>query len=416
MSGALLAHAVRSLAGARDVEHALTGVAALLVGELGGWCLADRVEPPDLVTRVAALGPDGPLELAPEAGPVRARRSSAQALGLLARLVEAPGQLLRLSQEELAAMASAGDPRLRAQAALARELGTTDAVVLGLTSDDVVLGVLSVGRTLGEFSPEQVDGLVDLARLAGMALAGLRLREVQHSVSTALQCSLLPSLPLVPGLVLAARFVPAGDRLTVGGDWYDVFPVSGAEVAVVMGDVTGHDVQAAARMAELRNLLRAIAVDRGGLPSGTLRRLDRVLARVGSELSATCIVVQLSGAAAGGARELRWSSAGHLPPVLLRDGRAELLETVPDLMMGVDPRAERADHVRQLLPGDLLLLYTDGLVEDRSTPVTLGLSRLRQLVQEHPHLNPEELADLVVERLAGCADDSAVVVVQVDPA
>ena len=413
MSDLLLARAVRLLAAAKDVEHALAGMAALLVADLGGWCLVDRVEPPDLVTRVAAIGPDGPLELAADEGPVHARRSSARAHGVLARLVEAPGQRLRMSSHDLTAMASSEDPRLRAQAAMARRLGTTDVVVLGLGSNDMLLGVVSVGRTSGEFRPAEVDQLADLARLVGMALFGLRLHQVQRSVSTALQQSLLPALPVVPGLTLAARFVPAGDRLAVGGDWYDVFALSRGEVTFVVGDVTGHDVQAAARMAELRNLLRAIAVDRAGPPWVTLRRLDRVLARVGSELSATCVVAQLSDER-GGARELRWSSAGHLPPVLLRDGRAELLETVPDLMVGVDPRTLRSDHVRQLEPGDVVLLFTDGLVEDRNTPVTLGLRRLCELVEEHAGASPEGLADLVVGHLAGSEDDAAVLVVQVD--
>ena len=307
--------------------------------------LADVLQPPDLVTRVVALGEAGPLVLSPEMGPVRARRSSAQAVGELARLRDAPGHRLRLQPDQLRVLALSDDLRLRAQAELALSLGSTDVLVLGLTSREDLLGVLTVGRTSGSFSARELDELAVLASLAGLALEGIRLRELQRGMSAALQRNLLPRLPMVPGVTLAARFTPSGDGLTVGGDWYDAFPLPTGDLALVVGDATGHDVQAAVRMAELRNLLRAVAIDQQESPARTLARLDRVTDRLAPELSGTCVYAQVS---VGTSPSLRWSSAGHLPPVLLRDGAASLLESPPDLMLGVQPDTERADQVADL--------------------------------------------------------------------
>jgi serine phosphatase RsbU (regulator of sigma subunit) len=111
---------------------------------------------------------------------------------------------------------------------------------------------------------------------------------------------------------------------------------------------------------------------------------------------------------------LRWSSAGHLPVLLLHDGRAELLETHPDLMLGVQHNAPRADHERTLEAGDVLVLFTDGLVEDRLTCVDVGLEQLLALVEQAAVAGPEALADTLVSRLGGGADDVAVLVVRVD--
>ena len=182
-------------------------------------------------------------------------------------------------------------------------------------------------------------------------------------------------------------------------------------MAVVVGDATGHDAQAAARMAELRNLLRGTAVDAQQPPAETLSRLDRVIDHLTPELSGTCVYLQLDPVG----RRLRWSSAGHLPPVLLRNGAAELLETRPDLMLGVRAGTERSDHERDLRSGDVLVLYTDGLVEQRRTPLDVRLEALRQAVQAVSGLGVEQVADALVQQLPSGDDDVAVLVVLVEP-
>ena len=130
-------------------------------------------------------------------------------MGLLAQVIEAPRRTLHLSADDIEALASSAEPQLRAQADFARRLGSTDVLVLGLSARGRLLGVLTLARTAGRFDDEEIAQLADLALLTGLALDNTRLLQVQRSVSTALQRSLLPSLPVVPGLTLAARFVPA---------------------------------------------------------------------------------------------------------------------------------------------------------------------------------------------------------------
>lgn len=407
----VLARAVRVLCAAVDGPQAMTDLAQVLVPEAADWCLVDLLEPPDLITRVVALGADGPLDLPLDQGGEHARRSTAQAVGVLSRLVDTPGRRLLLTADDLAAAAGSPDVRTRSQLELAVSLGTTEALVLGLASGGDLHGVLTLGRSGRGFEGATVERLTDVAAAAGLALSGVRLRELQHDVSTALQRSLLPPLPVVPGLGLAARFVPAGRALAVGGDWYDAFPLPDGQVAVVVGDATGHDVQAAARMAELRNLLRATAVDAQQPPAETLSRLDRVVDHLTPELSGTCVYLQLDVAG----RRVRWSSAGHLPPVLLRDGVAELWETRPDLMIGVRVGTDRSDHERDLRPGDVLVLYTDGLVEERRTPLDDRLAALRRAVQAVSGLGVEQVADTLVQQLPSGDDDVAVLVLHLEP-
>jgi hypothetical protein len=410
----LLAQAVRALSAAPDAARVLQALADLLVAGPVDWCLGDVLEPPDLITRVAAVGREGPLRLSLDLGRVDDRRSSAQAVGALAHLVVVPGRRLHLTLEVIRGLVTSDDPRLRAQAELALTLGTTEALVLGLVSQDQLLGVLTVGRRASGFDASDMELLGDVAALAGMALHGVRLRALERGVSTVLQRSLLPQLPVVPGLSFAARFTPAGKALAVGGDWYDAFVLPSGEVAVVVGDATGHDVQAAARMAELRNLLRAIAVDRQDTPAGTLARLDRVTGQLAADLSGTCLYARIGPAERGG-RPLSWSSAGHLPPVLLRGGVTRLLETEPDLMLGVVPETPRTDHAHQLFAGDVLVLYTDGLVEDRRTGLDERLEVLTRLVGEIGAGDGlDVLADQLIARLASREDDVAVLVVRVE--
>jgi serine phosphatase RsbU (regulator of sigma subunit) len=216
----------------------------------------------------------------------------------------------------------------------------------------------------------------------------------------ALQLSLLGDPPRVAGLETAVRYLPATRYAQVGGDWYDAFPLPDGRAMLVIGDVTGHDGPAAATMAQVRGMLRAIAQSTGGSPAAVLRCLDEVLANLAFHTLVTVAVATID--LRGGAAQLCWSSAGHLPPVLIPvDGGAQLLERTPERVLGVGVDVVRTDHELTLRPGDTLLLYTDGLVERRNAPLDDGLDRL---VEELQVLGREPLDQLCDELLADLDD------------
>ena len=406
----LLGALITSFADAPDPASVLERLAGGLVGRLADRVVVDLVEEPDLVTRVAALGPGSRSLLRP--GELL-RRSSARHGGLLAQLVPTPHRTLRLDASALERLASGPDPVARRQAELARSLGASALVVVGLVVRGRLSGVLTLASTAGPFPPAALAALSPVVALAAMALDAARVREVQRGLATAMQTSLLPPLPALPGLVLAARYAPAGSGIGVGGDWYDAFALPGGAVGLVIGDATGHDTAAISHMAELRHVLRALALDRDEPPGATLARLDRTIAGLGVDASATCLYARLEPAATGELR-LAWSSAGHLPP-LLRDGSStRVLDTAPDLMLGVDPDSERTEHHVVVAPGDLLLLCTDGLVEERRTDLDVSLAALAAALQEAPERDLETLVDRMIARRSTTEDDAALLAVRID--
>ena len=409
----LLAEVVRATPEAADADVLLTRVADLAVRH-ADWVFADRLDEPDLVQRVAVRARDGSSSMPGGSGAEEGmRRSSAGAVGLLPHLQRVPSRLLHLDRAALERLAAGPEQHAAQQARTALSLGAAEVVLVGLVARDTTVGVLTLGRRSG-FDEQDLAELRGVALHVGTALDAVRLLAVQRAVATAMQTSLLPPLPSVPGLRLAARYVPAARGLDVGGDWYDAFVVR-EELVLVVGDVRGHDLAAAARMADLRNLLRAHAVDRAEPPSGLIGRLERTADALGLDAAGTCVAARLTAAPHGRWR-LRWTSAGHLPPVLLSDGRARLLETEPDLMLGVDPTSPRSDHEQVLTPGDVLVLCTDGLVEVRDASLDDGLEALRAAVEAAAGSTPDALAEHLLGALSGClADDVALLVVEVSP-
>ncbi|MCW2542969.1 MAG: hypothetical protein JWM40_521 [Frankiales bacterium] len=363
------------------------------------WVLADRLDEPDMITRVAARGLL--LNNGGEAKGAAGRRSSAGSVGLLPRLESSPGRMLLLDAATLRHLTTHTDPHLAAQARNALSTGIDQLLLVGLTARDSLLGVLTLASTQA-FDPAFVAELGDVASLVGLALDRARLLTLQNAVAEAMQSSLLPPLPAVSGLRLAARYVPAARGLNVGGDWYDAFSTA-SDLVLVIGDVRGHDLAAAARMADLRNVLRTHAVDGALPPSEVLTRTDTSMDLLGLDAQATVVVGRLSERVQG-TWDLRWANAGHPPPVLLHEGRAELLETPPDLMLGVEPGTVRGQHVRVLTSGDQLLLYTDGLVENRKVPLSERLEQLRSTVEELAAA-PDILADRLLSAFGHEPDD-----------
>lgn len=406
----LLAQVVRATASATDSTTILDRVAALLTS-CADWVIADRLDDPDLITRVAVYDASGAISLPSGMGSTSTRRSSAGSSGLLPDVLKGPQAFWHLRSDDLLAIASAPASHRSRQAAMALQLGAREVLLIPCTAGDRVVGVITLGSRSG-FTAQDVSELADVALHLGLALDAARLLVVQRAVATAMQTSLLPPLPLVPGLALAARYVPAAEGLDVGGDWFDAFEL-GRGLAVVIGDTSGHDVDAAARMAALRHILRAHAIDRAESPAAVVGRLDRTADALALVATGTCVVGYLTKMQDAG-WQLTWTSAGHLPPLVVRDGEARFLDAPPELMLGVDPLTERSDHQTVLRPGDLLVLYTDGLVELRDASLDDRLELLRQVAAVHADSHPDVLADALLTSMdAGGSDDVAVLLVRV---
>jgi serine phosphatase RsbU (regulator of sigma subunit)/CheY-like chemotaxis protein/anti-sigma regulatory factor (Ser/Thr protein kinase) len=227
-----------------------------------------------------------------------------------------------------------------------------------------------------------------------------------------LQRSLLPErLPLHPQMQLAARYMPAGLAPQVGGDWYDAVELDANRTAVMIGDVVGHGIRAAITMSELRNALRAFAIE-GHSPGEALHLLDRVvLATRGPGMVATLLFVVIDAAAG----TVTLARAGHPPPALRAvDGSVKFLETARTLPLGVDPDEVPSQETYPIKPGETLLLFTDGLVERRGEPITDSFDRLLDALAEAP-AEVEMLCEHVLQRTAteqGRDDDVAVLAVQ----
>lgn len=228
-----------------------------------------------------------------------------------------------------------------------------------------------------------------------------RTAEAQKGIAEAFQRSLLPSTPTSGSPEVAVRYQPAVELAQVGGDWYDLFELPDGSLAVVVGDVAGHDRQAAAAMAKVRNMTRGVAYAmHPDPPSRVLERLDRAMYRTARDIVATAVLAQVAADKAG-LLTMTWANAGHLPPVLIEpDGSTRLLEMPADLLLGLDEGARRVDHEIELKPGSTVVLYTDGLIERRGVPISAGLDWLTELLQDQQNSDVEELCDYVL-RSAG---------------
>ncbi|MFJ1758151.1 SpoIIE family protein phosphatase [Kitasatospora sp. NPDC088134] len=242
------------------------------------------------------------------------------------------------------------------------------------------------------FTVEDRSVLGALGGLIAQALERARLYDAESAVARGLQQALLPHrLPTVPGLETAARYLPGTRGMEIGGDWYDVLP-GRAGVVLVIGDVEGHSVKAAALMGQLRSAVRAFAS--GGEPlADVARRTNRLLADLDAGLLASCCLLRLDPAT----RLLHGVRAGHLPP-LLRDpgGRTTLLDLAGGPLLGIDPDLDFPVTATVLPPGATLVLYTDGLVESAAAPLTEGIDRLRSTLAHAAADTLEPLADTLL--------------------
>jgi len=248
-------------------------------------------------------------------------------------------------------------------------------------------------------------------RRASIAVENARLFARQRTVSETLQRSLLPErLPEIPGLATAARYAPGGPDVEVGGDWYDVVQLPSGGIGLALGDVVGRGERAAALMGQLRNAVRAYAFE-GLRPAQILDQVNGLLLDAGSEHMATMIFGILDSETG----DFRFVNAGHPPPLFVEaKGGARYLEGGQGPPVGALPTARYGETVQRLTPGATLLLYTDGLVEDRATPLDEGLDRLRTAAGGGTE-DLESFCSLVMQRVIGTSpsdDDIALLAVQ----
>jgi serine phosphatase RsbU (regulator of sigma subunit)/anti-sigma regulatory factor (Ser/Thr protein kinase) len=257
------------------------------------------------------------------------------------------------------------------------------------------VGVLAFGLEGSDRAFEDADVWLatEMARRAAIGIDNANRFEQEHVVAELLQRAVLPEeLPERTGLDLAARYVPAGPGVDVGGDWYDAFALDDGSLALVVGDVAGHDVAAASTMAQLRNALRAYAWE-GASPATALAQLNRLLCRTSDARFATAIFAVVSP----DGRELRWANAGHPPALVVHDGSSSLLTQPRSMLLGVRDDVEYAHGTIALDPRDMIVLYTDGLIERRGEELDRGLLRLERVALRVRARGPG--ADAVSERV-----------------
>lgn len=285
-----------------------------------------------------------------------------------------------------------------------------------------VVGVLTAGwDDPQEFGEGRLALLETFASQCAQALHRLQALEAERAgarrvarLAEGLQRSLLTGLPAPDRVELCARYVPAADEAQVGGDWYDAFRVGDDTLCLVIGDVTGHDHRAAVQMAQVRNILRGVAHAVVGPPAAVLEALDRALRDLAVDTVVTTVLATLTEGPDGSPPTLRWSSAGHPPPLLLHaDGRVEHLDGTPDLLLGIRASTGRHDHEDALPSGSTLVLYTDGLVERRGEHLGTGLARLRDSAAALAGLPLDELCSTLLARQShGHEDDVALIAVR----
>ena len=299
------------------------------------------------------------------------------------------------------------------EAAAALAGGGSALAVLPLLAEDVS-GLLAVSYPqLHIFEEDEKALLQTVGVLAARALARGRRYDAEHQAAVAFQQAALPDeLPEVHGATIAARYRPATHGATVGGDWYDVLVLDEDRILLVVGDVVGHGMVAAAAMGRLRTAFQTI-VPFSADPGSMLRAVSQQVSTIPDAFCTTvvCVVLDLRTG------EVTWSRAGHPPPLVVNALGPTLLDARCLPPLGVTADAPAPIHHHVLAPGDVLVLYTDGLVERREESLDQGFRRLGAVAEQLLDLEPEELGDALVEALVPSeeqTDDLALLVVRFD--
>ncbi|WP_020120192.1 SpoIIE family protein phosphatase [Streptomyces canus] len=409
---ALLAETTTRLTSTLDVEETLRRLVTLVVPRLADWAVVDLITERDEVWRTAVVHAEGdalvrhedlqgPMPPIPEESPMPLSR----ALRGVASTLAGPQTYERDPDSGIAVE----------QRRLFEATGIRSAAIAPIRSTRAVLGALTLGRDKDpvDFTTVDLPLIEDIARRAGLALDNARLYQRQRKVAETMQNHLLPQMPRVPGLQMTARYLPAPDASQVGGDWYDAFTLSDGATALAVGDVVGHDLEAAAGMAQLRNMLRAYAWAHQEPPSRIVARLDAAVMHITDVTMATMIFARVEERD-DGHWELTWTNAGHPPPLLIsHDGLAHYLTDGHGILLGTGVRAPRTDATALLPPGSTLLLYTDGLIEAAGRSLDEGLLHLRRHAAALAHRPLASFTDQVLRRVRHVRNDDDVALLAV---
>jgi GAF domain-containing protein len=408
---AMLAELTESLAATLDIDESLRRLAEAVTPRLADWCLVSVIGPAGRNRHVAAAHHDpGHSETVRRFAVLIAEEMAANAILLDVRRSGRPVRNNRASVDDMRTRVA--NPET-VDLVMRLGYGAHLTAPIAAPVSQRVLGTITFlnapGRT---FSDADMRTAMDIGRRAGLAIDNSRLYDQQRHVAEVLQRSLLTELPDIPGVELHARYLPAEDGAAVGGDWYDAFAQPDGSVMLAVGDVSGHDIEAAATMGQLRNLVRGDAYGRDDEPGPLLTQLDRAVRGLRIPAAATAVLAKATPCDEGGYTVL-FSNAGHPPPLLLRpDGTVEVWWTPTEPLLGLLPRTERSTHRRTVPAGSTLLLYTDGLVEDPAHLIDDGIERIAAVLRGNADTPGEKVCSRLVEAARRRADDIALLLIR----
>ncbi|MFD5855604.1 SpoIIE family protein phosphatase [Streptomyces chartreusis] len=395
-----------------ETDEALARLGRLLVPRLADWAAVDLRTGSGQVHRVAVTGPVG-RDAGLEGGREHLPETEAADRSPLVQVLNGGDPVLRNERDAADTAQPPVTPLAAVHNDFLRTVHATSAITVPLGSKRQITGALTLVRTdpAHPFDTEDLEVVSDIGRRVGLVIDNARRFGRQRAVAEAMQHNLLAPLPQPGRLRLAARYQPAPAGSQVGGDWYDAFELKDGTLTLVIGDVVGHDLTAAAGMAQLHGILRALAWDHTGPPGTVVDRLDDAMPAITTVPMATLVLARVEGHPHTGPWTLRWTSAGHPPPLLLTPGgHAHYLEAGQGLVLGapVGTGEGRPNATQPLPPGSTLLLYTDGLIEIPGSDLGTGLDRLRRLALTLAHASLDTLCDQLLARMPpGSTDDVA---------
>lgn len=410
---ALLAHVTHALAETLDPAEAVARFADMVVPALGDWCIVtlsdgyrsdgERSDWRRGLRDVGWSHRDKTME-ATLAAYANGRLAAFADTAYLARALREQRAIVITDCTESIAATITDD----VVAGLIRQLAPASAVVQPIRARGRTLGALMLyWNDVAEPDAATVDTVAEIAARAGLALDNARQFERERDFSEQLQRSLLTAPPEPDNMQIVVRYEPAAEVAKVGGDWYDAFLQKDGSTTVVIGDVIGHDSRSAAAMGQIRGLLRGIAAAGSGGPAEVLAQLDEVLALLDVNASATVLVARFEQSGeerARGVTRMRWSNAGHPPPLVIdADGTVAILADPArgdaDLLLGVDATTQRHESTVALDRGATVLLYTDGLVERRGQSLDDGVAALGDFLTVLAHEPLDTLCDELLRRM-----------------